>query len=142
MITHLNQEQREQLLLLTMLIPMTDELVKHEKFTVARKFLRTGRTFLHKGWGEIRGQLDQKEFLKLIRLQEQSKLVLKAKTNPEKDQVIVNMEDLYDLASAAIGKECSGCVKHDWRTCKLRELMSNLTIPETQERSSDCQYRQ
>ena len=142
MIPYLNRDQREQLLILTMLIPLVDELLKHDKFKPAQKYIKTGRTYLHKGWGEIRDRIDQKEFLKLIRLSEQSKLVLQAKTNPAKDEVIVNMEDLYDLGAAAIGNECTGCVKHDWRTCKSRELLSRLSIPGAQELTSDCEYRQ
>lgn len=142
MISYLNQEDREQTLLLTLGIGIAEELIKKDKFKVARKHLKTGRYFLYRAWRDISGNLEKSDFKKLIRLQENHKVILQAKTHPTKDQAIVNLEDLYDLAEAAMGNACVGCQKHDWKTCSLRDKLEAINIPAAQEMISDCEYRQ
>lgn len=142
MIPYLKQEDREQILLVALGIGIADEMIKKEKFKVARSHLKTGRYFLNRAWKDISSNLEKDDFKKLVRLQQDHKVIIKAKTNPEKDEAIVNLEALFDLAGIAMGNTCTDCQINEWKMCNIREKLSRCNIPAAQERISDCEYRQ
>lgn len=142
MIPYLKQDDREQILLMSLGIGIAEEMIKKEKFKVARKHLKTGRYFLHRAWKDISTNLEKDDFKRLVRLQQDHKVILKAKANPAKDEVVVNLEALFDLAGIAMGNTCADCNKNDWKSCIIREKLNQCNIPAAQERVSDCEYRQ
>lgn len=141
-IPYLNRDQQEQLLLLTLNIVTFEELAGHDKFKFAKGDLLRARSFGKRAYDAIKKRLDQKDLKKVDKLAGQSKLVIKSKAAPEKDQAIIDVTLLQDLTAYAIGNNCRGCERHDWKKCYLRALLMDTWCPPAQETKTDCQYRQ
>jgi hypothetical protein len=141
-IPYLNRDQQEQLLLLTLNIVTLEELAKQDKFRFAAGDLRRARAFAQRAYDAIKDRLDPHDLQKIAKVAEQSKLVIRAKTQPTKDQAVIDVTLLQDLTAYAIGNHCRGCERHDWKKCYLRALLMDTWCPPAQETKTDCQYRQ
>lgn len=141
-IPYLNRDQQEQMLLLTLNMVTLEELAKQEKFKFAAGDLRRARSFAQRAYDAIKTQLDPHDLDKVNKIAVESKLLIRARTHPAESQGIIDVPLLHDLTMYAIGSNCRGCTKHDWKKCHLRSILMDTYCPPAQETKTDCQYRQ
>lgn len=141
-IPYLNREQQEQMLLLTLNMVTLEELAKQEKFKFAAGDLRRARSFAQRAYEAIKEQLDPHDLNKVNKIAVESKLLIRTRTQPGESQGIIDVPLLHDLTMYAIGSNCRGCTKHDWKKCHLRAVLMDTYCPPAQETKTDCQYRQ
>ncbi|MGD8188540.1 DUF5651 domain-containing protein [Brevibacillus ginsengisoli] len=81
-----------------------------------------------------------KKFKTLVR---NSRLKLVDNNTPKNDLIRVSQSALYRLAERAIGKDCTGCERKDWKECDLRADLMETWIPTAQDNCrKECQFKQ
>lgn len=140
--TYLNRDQQEQVILMTTGMGVMELLADNAKFKSARGDLRRAVAFAKRALDQIQASVDQDSFMRLRSLADRSDIILKPLSSPQKSEIVVKMDDLYELQSAAIHNHCTGCQVKQYKKCKLRDLLMQTHCPPANESKSDCQYRQ
>jgi hypothetical protein len=140
--TYLNRDQQEQIILMTTGLGVMEILAEQEKFRAARGDLLRARSFGRNALNKIRESVDPDAFTRLRNLADSTKLIIRPKSSPDEGEVNVKLSRLHDLHMAAIGNQCRGCDREDWKNCYLRTLLMDTHCPPAQETKTDCQYRQ
>lgn len=140
--SYLNQEQQNQIILMGIGIGVMELLADQAKFKAARGNLRRARSFARRALDELGENVDKKSFLKVRKLTNESKVLLKPLTSPEEGEIKIEIPKLLDLQMLAIGNTCSGCTRQDYKKCPTRDLLMDTHCPPAQETKTDCQYRQ
>lgn len=140
--SHLNRRQIEQMATVTLAISIVQEMESDQRFKAGITNLKRGRSFMYKGIQQIGETMEDNDKRKLVRVPDTTKVVLLPITSPQKDETVVKSEALASLAEYAIGKECVGCERNDWRKCRLREVLMETWIPAANDCKNDCQYKQ
>lgn len=138
-----NNRQREIIALLSLPIAYVGDAEQDELFKPALKEIRTARTNLQKAMLKVGEQLQPEEAAKFNRIDSRFKVKLVPISDRSPNQMVVNIQDVFDLAEFAVGQNCFGCQKHDWKKCKLRQvLMSSVEIPAANDTRGECPYKQ
>lgn len=138
-----NRRQRENFALLNMAINEIDAMAQDKLFKPGLANLRRGKAFVLKGLKEIGDTLAIDERKRFDNLERICTVQIIEKTKVTNDMIRVSQEALYNIAEIAIGKECIGCEKHDWKGCQLRKNLSDAWVPPVRDNSrTECQYKQ
>lgn len=138
-----NKRQREHLAVLSQITTEIDNIEKDPFFKVSLPDFRRARTYLSKALAAVGRTLNDSEEKKFNTLLRNSFLKLVDKNAPRNDLIRVSQSALYRLAERAIGKECVGCEKMDWKKCELRTDLMETWIPTAQDNCrKECQFKQ
>jgi TfoX/Sxy family transcriptional regulator of competence genes len=148
---YLNRQNRESVIGLLVQNAIYIQFMEHEEKykelfgPEGWKYFKTSRTFLIKSLDQLAENIGQEQIDKLHNVARQSDFVVASRFAPKdrtKATIGVDVEALYDLASLAAAKECTGCTKQDYKKCHVFKVLQSTDIPAAQEVKKDCCYRQ
>lgn len=119
-----------------------ETLAEEDTFASFRGDLNRGKAFAKKALKQIVVAATPEDKTKYKNTATKYKLLIVPESSPKAEEVIVSKECLGDLASFAIGNQCVGCEREDWRKCELRVTLQDAGIPAANDCKKDCQYRQ
>jgi hypothetical protein len=146
---YLNQVNKEKSATLFVLLQIFEHFHNQEKRskelfgTKGWGWLKTSKTFLMKAMESFSETVGPDEWSKIRKLALHSDFVVISKNvKPGAAELVVKEEAFHDLAELAMGRDCLGCNKCDWKQCKVFNVLQAADIPAAQEVKNDCPYRQ
>ena len=147
---YLNRENKEKAIALFILPNITDHYIKQEdkaKELFGSKgfgWLKMAKSFLTKSIEELAVNVGPEEWMKIHKVARHSDFIIMSRGVKPSDQAVqpVKTDALYNLAEIAMGRECVGCSKCDWKKCRVFHALRDADIPAAQETKKDCPYRQ
>lgn len=141
-IPYLNRRQSENLAFLTMSLQRAEALIQEPVFGPEHADLKRGRTYLRKAYDQIMSRCQEEDRKKYSNTHKNFYLKVVPNSTASPNEMIIRTEYVAQLAEAAIGQQCVGCEKHDWKQCPLRPVLMNVGVPAANDDLKDCQYKQ
>ena len=147
---YLNRQNRERIIGLLVQNAIFHQMMEHEErykelFGEGWRWFKQSRTLLIKALNHVADNIGHDQVEKLHNVAKQSDFAVVSRYAPKdstKATIGVEVDSLYDLASLAVGKECSGCTKKDYKKCHMFQVLQKCDIPAAVETKRDCPYRQ
>lgn len=147
---YLNKETKENLLGLMVTFDMFfRRLLEHESkmksiFGPGWKLLKSARGFIRRAYRHMEDEIGLEEAEKIYKLQHHINIAIIGRYAPKKDEASIPVDPvaLQDLSELAMGQQCTGCSKCNWKECRLFQVLRRADIPAAQEVKNDCPYRQ
>ena len=143
---YLNKNDREHHLIILVVWERLNNWLKTQTALtpMEHKYLKTASTYLIKASDSIVARMDSNFAEKLKRDIQDSDFVIINKFDVSHSRefgyVSVKQDDLYDIASYALG-ECVNCQHcEDFENCERYKLFINLAIPVAQDKADSCPY--
>lgn len=101
--------------------------------------LKYAYTYLTKYVKALVERVGNAEGDRIYRLATTSKLSINPKSLEDK-QVVVDKDDMEEVARMALEKNCFGCERKDWQNCGLCKLMDRLGVGSVNDTKGKCEF--
>ena len=142
MARYLNSEMKRKLVVLSSYASFCETILPYLKNKEAEKYVKTSKTFIEKAIVAILQPLPADEQAAVVRQAHSFKLeAVPVSQVKSTDKEAVDFSVIEDLASEAIGRNCTGC--KGLADCGLRSALLALGIePNISEKELNCPYEQ